>query len=160
MINNLLVCQQLHSLSTNAQHVLLSNLIIILPTLDLSNIVLKLLAHANSLLQVRAVQFSLARARQLSRRGDRVADLSSVHAKPRHLSHAASSFHCLNQLRASISWPLDELNFAKECTLVVSSYQQYTLTHSKQHIHSLQRVISDTSLRPAHDFLQTIDNGH
>lgn len=40
------------SSATNSQHILLGNLIIILSTLDLSNIILELLAHADSLFQV------------------------------------------------------------------------------------------------------------
>jgi hypothetical protein len=69
----------LSSLSTNSQHILLSNLIIVLPTLDLSNIILKLLAHADSLFQVRIVELCLAETSQLSRSSDRIADLSPVH---------------------------------------------------------------------------------
>jgi hypothetical protein len=81
MINSLLVRRQYPSPSTHPQHILLSNLIIVLPTLDFLDIILKLLAHANSLVQVRVVQLGLAKASQLSRRGDRIADLSPVHRR-------------------------------------------------------------------------------
>lgn len=63
------------------QHILLSNLIITLPPLDLSHMILKFLAHADSLLQMRILQRCFAKARQLPGRGDGVADLSPI----RHL---------------------------------------------------------------------------
>jgi hypothetical protein len=66
-------------LATHPQHILLSNLIIVLAALDLPNIVLELLAHANCLFQVRIVELGLAKASQLSRRRDRITDLSPVH---------------------------------------------------------------------------------
>ena len=62
--------------------VFLCDLIIVLPTLHILDVLFEPLADSDGLFQVVVTELSLAEARQLSGRGDGVADLPTVHGLP------------------------------------------------------------------------------